>query len=68
MVPGRKAPRSGQCGLWCRPLGVSAADAWKVASPIHMGIMHSRYEGSFSSPRPAGSFALMLLPIDSYFS
>jgi hypothetical protein len=26
---------------------------------MHMGIMHSSYEGSFSSPRPAGSFALM---------
>jgi hypothetical protein len=42
---GRKAPRSGQCGLWCRPLGFTAADVWKVVSPIHMGIMHSRYEG-----------------------
>jgi hypothetical protein len=52
-----RPPRSGQCGLWCRPLGFSDADAWKVASPIHMGITHSRYEGSLSSPRPAGSFA-----------
>jgi hypothetical protein len=43
-------PRARQCGLWCRPLGFSVADAWKVASTIHMGIMQSRYEGSFSSP------------------
>jgi hypothetical protein len=35
----------------------AASDAWKVAAPIHMGIMHSRYERSFSSPRAAGSFA-----------
>jgi hypothetical protein len=27
----------------------AAAYAWKVASLIHMGIMQSRYEGSFSS-------------------
>jgi len=40
------------------PWAFSAADAWKVASPTHMGIMHLRYEGSFSLPRPAGSFAL----------
>src|SRR5439155_16580356 len=51
---GARPSRSGQCGLWCRPVGFSAAEAWKVASPIHMGIMHSRYEGSLSSPRPAG--------------
>jgi hypothetical protein len=43
--------------VWCRRLGFSAADAWKVASPRHMGIMHSHNEESFSSPRPAGSFA-----------
>ena len=43
---GTMPPRSGQCGLWCSPLGFLAADACKVASPIHMGIMQSRYEGS----------------------
>jgi hypothetical protein len=37
------------------PLGFSAADACKVTSPIHMGIMHSRYEGSFSSPACDGA-------------
>jgi hypothetical protein len=34
------------------PWAFSAADAWKAASPIHMGIMHLRYEGSFSLPVP----------------
>jgi hypothetical protein len=38
---------SAVCGV--APLGISAAYAWKVASLIHMGIMQSRYEGSFSS-------------------
>src|SRR5271169_3578908 len=52
-VRGRNAPRSGQCGLWCRALGFSVSDAWKVASRIHMGIMQSSYEGSFSSPHAA---------------
>ena len=28
---------------------------WKMASPIHMGIMRSRYEGSFS-PTPSRRF------------
>jgi hypothetical protein len=37
-------------------------------SPIHMGILHSRYEESFSSPRPRRFVRLMLLPINSYFS
>jgi hypothetical protein len=36
---GTMPPRSGQCGLWCRHLGFSAADACKVASLIEMGIM-----------------------------
>ena len=35
MASWRKAPRSGQCGLWCRPFGFSTPDAWKVAAPIH---------------------------------
>ena len=39
------APRSDQCGLWCRPLGFSVADAWKVASTIHMGIMQRATRG-----------------------
>jgi hypothetical protein len=54
-------PLSGQCGLWCRPLGISAAYAWKVASLTHMGIMHSRCEGSFSSA-PSPRFLMVDLP------
>jgi len=38
-----------QCPLGARPVRFAAAYAWKVASLIHMGIMQSRYEGSFSS-------------------
>jgi hypothetical protein len=46
-------PLGAASAVWCRPLGFSVADAWKVASTIHMGIMQSRYEGSFSSPHAA---------------
>jgi len=41
-----------QCPLGARPVRFAAAYAWKVASLIHMGIMQSRYEGSFSSAPP----------------
>jgi hypothetical protein len=58
MSPWAQCPsEADQCGLWCRPLDFSAAAAWKMASPIHMEITQSRYEGSFSLPGPAGSFA-----------
>jgi hypothetical protein len=57
MAPWAQGPSKRPVRFVLPPLGFSTADAWKVASPIHMGIMHARYEGSFSSPRPAGSFA-----------
>jgi hypothetical protein len=57
MAPWAQGPSERPVRFVVPPSGFSAADAWKVASPIHMGIMHSRYEGSFSSPRPADSFA-----------
>ena len=58
MAPGARGPSERPVRFVVPPpWGFSAADAWRVVSPIHMGIMHSRYEGSFSSPRPAGSFA-----------
>ena len=57
MAPGARGPSERPVQFVVPPLVFSAADAWKVASPTHMGIMHSRYEGSFSPPRPAGSFA-----------
>ena len=34
------------------PWAFSAADAWKVVSPIHMGIMRLHYEGSYCCPVP----------------
>ena len=57
MAPWAQGPAERPVRFVVPPSGFSAADAWKVASPIHMGIMHSRYEGSFSSPRPGDSFA-----------
>jgi len=41
---------------------------WKMASPINMGIMRSRYEGSFSPTSSRRFVRLMLLPIGGYFA
>jgi hypothetical protein len=42
------------------PWGFSAADARKVVAPMHMGIMQSRYQGSFSSA-PSRRFVRLML-------
>ena len=46
---------SAVCGA--APLGLLGCDSWKVASPTHMGIMQSRYEGSFSAIPSRNAFA-----------
>ena len=61
-------PRSGECGLWCRPLGFSAADAWKVASPNTHGDHALALRGVILVAASRRFVRLMLLPIDSYFS
>ena len=38
---------------------------WRIASPIHMGIMRSRYEGSFSATLSRRFVRLMLFPASS---
>ena len=63
MAPWAQGPSERPVRFVVPPLGFSATDAWRVASPIQMGIVTSRYEGSFL-PTPSLTFVrLMLLPI-----
>jgi hypothetical protein len=61
MLRGHKAPRSGPCGLRCRRLGLLGCGCPRGIGRgrrQYMGIMRSRYEGSFS-PTPSRTSKLI---------
>jgi hypothetical protein len=58
MAPWAQDPPERPVRFAVPPLGLHSCGCLEGGgSLIHMGIMHSRYEGSFSSPCPAGSLA-----------
>ena len=61
MAPSVQRPSQGPVRFVVSLLGASQlrmpSRRWRMVSPTHMGIMRSRYEGSFSATRHAGSFA-----------
>jgi hypothetical protein len=66
-LPGAASAVCGAAGLGASRLRMLSR-RWKTASPIEMGIMRSRYEGSFSPTSSRRFVPLMLLPIGGYFA
>jgi len=68
MAPGAQGPRSGQCRLWCRPLGFLGCGCLEAGVANTHGDHALALRGVILVAPSPRFLRLTLLPIDSYFS